>query len=311
MTPTARTVLPTDLVALVSYDGHVYANQAVTLDRIGTQESPHPLETAFEQWFSFATGRHTWISVKGPTLRGLISARKRGAKQAWEIDCLINAEEQDPGVLMSLLDQVTDAAGRSGAMRIFIRVRAGSMVEADIGRCGFAPYRSEQVWKLRQRPGTVRSAPAGIRRRAKQDLFPLFQLYSRATPEQVRRYEGMTLDEWLSTQESLGRRMGQWVRDELEGVSGWLRIAGDGDTGRFDLLCDPPALDDMLACALGKLANRANALGIVATHQEQLMRRLHGLGFDPGDQYTVMVRRTVRPVKEARGVPAVAQTTFG
>ena len=79
MTPTARTVLPTDLVALVSYDGHVYANQAMTLERIGTPDSPHPLETAFEQWFSFATGRHTWISVKGPTLRGLISARKRGS----------------------------------------------------------------------------------------------------------------------------------------------------------------------------------------------------------------------------------------
>ena len=35
MSPTARTVLPTDLVALVSYDGQVYANQAMTLERIG------------------------------------------------------------------------------------------------------------------------------------------------------------------------------------------------------------------------------------------------------------------------------------
>src|SRR5713226_10204812 len=122
MTSTARTVLPTDLVALVSYDGRVYANEAMTRDRIGTEDSPHPLETAFEQWFSFATGRHTCVSVKGPTLRGLVSARKRSGKHAWEIDCLIDAAEGDSGVLMSLLDQITAAAGKSGAMKLFVRL---------------------------------------------------------------------------------------------------------------------------------------------------------------------------------------------
>ena len=103
MTHTARSVLPTDLVALVSYDGRVYANEAMTRDRIATNDSPHPLGTAFEQWLSFATGRHTSISVQGATLRGLVSARKRGSKLAWEIDCLINASE-DNSVAMSLLE---------------------------------------------------------------------------------------------------------------------------------------------------------------------------------------------------------------
>ena len=90
-----RTVRPTDLVALAAYDGRVYPNESVTRDRIGTATSPHPLETALEQWFSFATGRHTWISVKGATLRGLVSARRRGSKAAWEVDCLIDAAEED------------------------------------------------------------------------------------------------------------------------------------------------------------------------------------------------------------------------
>src|SRR5439155_7028911 len=58
MSQTARTVLPTDLVALVSYDGRVYANEAMTRDRIGSDDSPHPIGAAFEQWFNFATGRH-------------------------------------------------------------------------------------------------------------------------------------------------------------------------------------------------------------------------------------------------------------
>jgi hypothetical protein len=310
MTPTARTVLPTDLVALVSYDGHVYANQAMTLDRVGTQDSPHPLETAFEQWFSFATGRHTWISVKGPTLRGLISARKRGSKQAWEIDCLINAEENDPGVLMSLIDQVTDAAGRSGAMKIFLRLPAASAAANDATRCGFAAYRREQIWRLEQEPASIRKTTDNVRRRAKPDQYPLFQLYNAHTPDGIRRYEGMTLTEWIAAQESLGKTA-QYVVEGDGRIEGLLRLAGDGDIGRFDVLGADTVIDALVDAALAKLANRATIFAIVPEHQDHVARVISSMGFMPSDEYVLLARRTVRPVKEAKKVPAIAQTTFG
>jgi hypothetical protein len=321
MTPTARTVLPTDLVALVSYDGHVYANQAMTLDRIGTQDSPSPIEAAFEQWFSFATGRHTWISVKGPTLRGLISARKRGNKQAWEIDCLINAEEDDPGVLMSLVDQVTDAAGRSGAMKIFLRLPADSMASYDAAKCGFAVYRREQVWRLEQepskaRPADTRPTEAVLRRRAKPDAQPLFQLYTAVVPDTLRRFEGMTLTEWTAAQESLGKTAqyvleGEGAAAAAGALDGLLRLAGDGDIGRFDLLGTADVIDALIDAAMARLANRSSLHAIVPEWQEDVARRLDARGFAPAEEYAVLARRTVRPVKEARKVAAVAQTTFG
>jgi hypothetical protein len=310
MTPTARTVLPTDLVALVSYDGHVYANQAMTLDRIGTGDSPHPIETAFEQWFSFATGRHTWISVKGPTLRGLISARKRATKHAWEIDCLIDAEENDPGVLMSLLDQVTDAAGRSGAMKIFLRLPAGSIAEREAPRCGFAAYRREQVWRLEQEAASVRKTADSVRRRAKPDQHALFQLYNASVPDSVRRFEGMTLTEWAAAQETLGKTAHYVIQDDGR-INALVRLAGDGDLGRFDVIADPGQLDAAIDVAQAKLANRKTVIAIVPEHQEDVARRLADRGFAPAEEFTVLARRTVRPVKEARKVPVVAQTTFG
>lgn len=310
MAPNTRTVLPTDLVALVSYDGHVYANQAVTLERIGTQDSPSPIEAAFEQWFSFATGRHTWISVKGPTLRGLISARKRGSKQAWEIDCLINAEEDDPGVLMSLLDQVTDAAGRSGAMKIFLRLPAESMAAQDASRCGFAAYRREQVWRCERDTSPVRKVDSELRRRAKPDQYPLFQLYNATVPEQLRRYEGMTLTEWTAAQEPLGKTA-QYVIEREGRIEGLLRLAGDGDMGRFDLLGGAAVLDDLIEGALARLSNRATLNAIVPEYQEDVARRLAGRGFAPAEEFVVLARRTVRPVTEALKVPAIVQTTFG
>jgi hypothetical protein len=311
LTPTARTVLPTDLVALVSYDGRVYANEAMTLDRIGTQDSPHPLETAFEQWFSFATGRHTWISVKGPTLRGLVSARKRGSKLAWEIDCLIDAEPDDDSVLLSLLDQVTEAAGRSGALRIFVRVPADSRLEASIVRCGFGAYAREQVYVAATKDAAaVRANPGSLRRRAKDDAYRVFQLYNDTVPEAVRRFEAMTFSEWSAAQERIGRAT-QWVSEDDRGrLSGWLRTASDGEIGRFDLLGAPGAIDDLVGVALQKCASRERAYVLVKDYQEPLAGRLETLGFEEGDAYTVLSRRTVHPVKAAQKVPSLARTTF-
>lgn len=310
MTPTARTVLPTDLVALVSYDGRVYANEAMTRDRIGTQDSPNPLGTALEQWFSFATGRHTFVSVKGATLRGLISARKRGSKQAWEIDCLIDAAEDDNGVLMSLLDQMTEAAGRSGAHKIFLRLAVGSAIAQAAPRSGFMPYVREQIYS-RDIDGDVTNAvPDGLRRRSKEDLYPVFQLYNALVPAEVRRLEGMTFEEWISAQESLGR-MTQYVIERDGRIRGWLRVARDGDLGRFDVLAEPDVLDDLIAGALAKVASRERVCVLVPEYHMALASRLDALGFEPDTEYAVFARRTVHPVKARATVPAIVQTTFG
>ena len=309
MSPRVRTVLPTDLVALVSYDGKVYANEAMTRDRIGTQDSPHPLETAFEQWFSFATGRHTWISVKGATLRGLVSARKRGSKLAWEVDCLIHATDDD-GVLMSLLDQLTEAAGKSGALRVFVRLPARSGVERAAARCGFQPYLREQTYRRFVDRGEFRALPDGLRHRTKADQYATFQLYNEVVPAEVRRMEAMTFAEWTAAQESLGRTS-PYVIERDGKVTGTLRVAGDGDAGRFDLLGRLDALDDLIAAGMAKVANRSSAYVLVAEYQDAVARRLAATGFEAAEEYVVLSRKTAHPVKVRRMVPALVRPTLG
>jgi hypothetical protein len=307
MTRTARTVLPTDLVALVSYDGRVYANEAMTRDRVGTQDSPHPLETAFEQWFSFATGRHTWISVKGPTLRGLVSARKRGSKLAWEIDCLINAADADNIVLMSLLDQVTAAAGKSGALKVFLRLPRGCHTERAVMRSGFAVYAFEQSYGRPVDATEPHALPEGLRRRTKADLFALFQLYNALVPQAVRSAEAATLAEWSAAQESLGKTT-QYVLERDGRVRGWLRVARDGDIARFDLLGEPDTVDDLIEAAMAKVAQRRAVYAMAPEHDAGLRSRLESLGFEPGDEYSVLSRRTVRTVKAPKVVARLVRT---
>ena len=306
---TARTVLPTDLVALVSYDGRVYSNEAMTADRTGTRASPHPIETALEQWFSFATGRHTWISVKGATLRGLLSARVRGSKLAWEVDCLIDAATDNSGILMSLLDQMVEAAGKSRVLRVFLRLPRGSFSEQVAMRCGFVPYRGETLFRRDSVADDKHAAPEGLRRRGKADLYGLFQLYNALVPERERRIEALTLNEWKAAQEHLGRTS-QYVLERDGHVAGWLRVAGDGDSGRFDVLAEHDALDGLVEAALAKLGNRGHALALVPDHDPSLQHRLAAAGFGAAEEYSVLCRRTVHEVKVARkATVAIPQIT--
>jgi hypothetical protein len=306
MAPSARTVLPTDLVALVSYDGRVYSNEAMTRDRIGTNDAPHPLGTAIEQWFSFPTGRHTSISVQGSTLRGLVSARKRGSRLAWEIDCLIHAAKEENGVLLALLEQLTRASGKSGALRIFIRLPAASDTRHVVMRCGFAPYQNEVVYS--RQLGDEHHAPAeGLRRRAKSDLYGIFRLYNAIVPHHVRTAEAMTFAEWTAAQESLGKTA-QYVLERDGQVRGWLRVARDGDVARFDVLADHDEIDGLVESALARSAGCHNVHTVVAAHDAFVRERLESLGFVEGDEFTAMARRTVRFVKAARAVSVLAHT---
>lgn len=306
MAPSARTVLPTDLVALVSYDGRVYSNEAMTRDRIGTNDSPHPLGTAIDQWFSFNTGRHTSISVQGATLRGLVSARKRGSRLAWEIDCLIHAADDGNGVLLPLLDQLARAAGKSGALRIFVRLPAASGTLDVVMRCGFAPYENE-VACSRQLGDGPHAAAEGLRRRAKSDLYGLFRLYNAVVPHNVRSAEAMTFAEWAAAQESLGKTA-QYVVERDGAVRGWLRIARDGDIARFDLLAEPDEVESLIESALAKSDGCRSVHTIVPAHDASLRACLASLGFAEGLEYTVMARRTVRLVKAPRAVSVLAHT---
>jgi hypothetical protein len=69
-------------------------------------------------------------------------------------------------------------------------------------------------------------------------------------------------------------------------------------------------LDDLIGAALQKLANRERVYALVPGHQEGVASRLAEMGFEQGETYAVLSRRTVRPVKAAQKVPAVARTTF-
>ncbi len=309
---TARPVRPTDLVALVSFDGRVYANEAHTWDRLGRREGARLLESAFEQWFSFATGRHTWISVEGLTIRGVISARARGSRLAWEVDCLIIASDEPRPTLEALVDQLVVAAARAGTLRLFLRLEAGNTTLDAARALGFMPYVHETLLQLNEPAPAVPLDPTlMLRQRGRADGFALFRLYNAVTPESVRRYEAATYAEWIAGQErrSQGRGRHDLVA-ELDGRTvGWLRAVPDGEIGRIDLLLHSDAAAHgaaLLAHAAGLLGRRRPVYSLVPRYAENLLALHREQGFEPVAEYHGVVKRLVTPIKEPKPVRVAA-----
>jgi hypothetical protein len=210
---------------------------------------------------------------------------------------------------MSLLDRVSDGAGRGGAEKIFLRLATESPVLAVARRAGFVPFVTESVYTHQgpvsaEQPGETHSGHNGqrsvlsLRRSSRADAYPLFQLYNVAVPESVRRVEAATFAEWLAAQERrwLTRRSTQLVLERDGRLGAWTRAAADGDIGRFDLLANPrelELLEPILLAALARLSRQGILLALVPEYQEPLSRLLKRLGFERRQQYVVMARTAV------------------
>lgn len=306
-----RAVRPTDLVALVSFDGRVYPNEAKTRSRIDrTDAAPHPLERALEQWFSFATGCHTWISVRGATLRGLVSARRRGAKTVWELDCVINAAEDDDSICLGLLEQALRDAARSHVDRVFLRLSAESAVLPIARRLGFCAYQHETLFSSaapRPLPHHLDALPR-FRKVTRSDERALFDLYRACTPEQVREAEAVTFEEWKAAQDRswLVGRVSQQLAERDGRAVAWYRSAVDGDRADFDLLLHPAerAREALFDVALGHIGGR-RAVTLVSSSASGLMQSLQRRGFERGPEFVSLVMRTAVTVKAPQLAPAV------
>ena len=306
-----RAVRPTDLVALVSFDGRVYPNEAKTRSRIGkTDAAPHPLERALEQWFSFATGCHTWISIRGATLRGLVSARRRSSRSVWELDCVINAAEDDDSICLGLLDQALKDAARAHVEKVFLRLSAESGVLPLARKLGFCAYQHEMLFSSaapRTLPHHLDAHPR-FRKVTRADEPALFELYKTCTAEQVREAEAATFGEWRAAQDRswLVGRVSQQLAERDGHVAAWYRSAIDGDCANFELLIDPsePSREAFFDVALGQIGGRS-AMTLVSNSASSLVQGLLRRGFERGPEFASLVMRTAVTVKAPQLAPAV------
>lgn len=291
----ARHPLPTDIVALVSFDGHVYPNEAHPFDRLGVVQTARPLERALEQWFSFATGKNTWVSVRGATIRGLISARPRAKRSAWEVEVLINASD-DESVALALFSRMTAGVIKQGAERVFLRVGADSGFRETARSAGFFRYSSEVLYKREARYWRPSRSDVPLRSRAKSDAFGIYELYNRVAPATVRAIEGLTFREWQAAQEKWGGRCSDLLLEEDGLITGWVRVM-PGNTGRIHALAERPPYDSLLGAGLDVLQDR-EVFCLAPDYNVELASALGRFSFEPMASYLSLAKRLTKPVEQ-------------
>lgn len=289
----ARPPRPTDLVALVTFDGVVRENQAVTRDRLGKAPgTPRPLSAAVEQWLHL--GRWTWVSVRGRSIVGIATARELSAPSAWELDTLIDAGD-DPAVVADLLRQAAQSAARANVTHVLLRAPSDAPAAQQAARAGFAKVLDERLWGGHLQ---VDATAEGVRDWREGDDVACFQLYSRALPVSARSVLAMTRQEANAVHERRWHERGRSLVGEHDGrIVGLARVARSG--GQFSLMVEPGHRD----AAQALLAAVSERLGKTAVHRALIPacgadeeHALRDAGLEPGSEFTLFCHRTARPV---------------
>jgi hypothetical protein len=309
----ARSVLPTDLLALAAHNRRAYPNEAWPRERLGVAgASPLALGVAVDQLRALGRGRRVWISGTRRHLEGLASARQRGGRQAWEIDCLIDATA-DQTATATLLDRAVADVGRCGGEKLFIRLAAGSALLPEVREAGFLSYR-EEVLYARVGVASDEGDPA-LRVMNPSDSYPAYRLYNVTTPESVRRLEAATFGEWHAAQERHWLRGGVALVSDHEGrLDVVVRAARLGQGVAVDLMVDDAATsraEALVRSAVQAVDGAHLPIFILTAKGSSVVGAIESAGFDLQGEYVSLLRRTTRTVAVRQLMPAIANTAVG
>ena len=252
--------------------------------------------TFWRQSLSLSSNRVTVGDWNGMSLSSLASARIRSGARAWEVDRL---HLKDREQALDLLEQIVQCAGSRGAERVFLRLPCDSEIVDEARRAGFFPYYEElhltgNAW-LPDAPvsGDVPSSFTAADRCA-PDQQGLFQLYCAATPQRVREGIGVTIDQWLDSQEPAQPRRNETVLKVDDKIVGWRMREPFGKTAAGRLVGHPDYPET--APHLVRMSCQAQNW-LVPDYQEHIAGLLDHQGLQEAGRYTVLIKTITVPVR--------------
>ncbi len=261
--------------------------------------------------------RVTQVWRNGARLAALGSARRLGGPKAWEIDHLYLCGSQtvlhlEEEIYPALLENLVLSARERGAERVFLRCGSGSEVAIVAQRAGFFHYFNEVLFegtgqvegnKNFQTPGgNDDTAPELVRDRLPQDTHGLFQLFSAATPQQVRVGLGFTLDQWRDSQEPCRGR--EWVAAHSDRMTGWAALWSHGGESHGEVMIHPDH-PELLPVMVGRvLAQPGRQKWLVPDYQEPTVDLLLRNGFQETAEIAILAK-TVATQKFSHNIAVV------
>ena len=237
------------------------------------------------------TNRVTVGDWDGISLSSLASARVRSGIRSWEIDRL-HLKESEQG--FELLEQAVYSAGCRGAERVFLRVPCDSELVDTARMVGFFPYFKEAHLAGAGAPSNTCLTGFSVEHRTPTDLQGLFQLYNAATPQEVRRGIGMTIDEWMDSQEPVQTGRKELVL-KLDGkIVGW-RMCESFSKATAGQTLGHPDYPDSTRYLVGISCNTQKWL--VPNYQQNVAGLLKRQGLQEVGRYTMLIKTVSVPVR--------------
>lgn len=236
---------------------------------------------------------------RGLTYRGVAVARELSGGAGWEMVSIRIARPKDDETIIGLCEGMALEVAQRGGRTVYLRYAEGSPHAAALKRGGFFPYRIEHLYAVR--PGAGPSETP-FRAAGRADRHGVFRLYCRAVPENVRRNEAPTQQDWRAVLDSFETDR-EYVLDGPNGLAAW---AGIGDRECHVLFEQADGGVVEAALDLIELHCARHGSLVVAEHQIALESAAVERGYPALGVRLMCARRLalLNPLKEVVAVPA-------
>jgi len=236
---------------------------------------------------------------RGLSYRGVVVAKELSGGAGWEVESLRIAREKDDETVTALLAGAGTEAARRGGRTLYMRLPEGSPHGSAVRKGGLMVYTEEHLLALVRTKAAVES---GFRPASRHDRHGIFRLYCRTVPENVRRQEAPTQQDWRAIHDSFNCDR-QFVLDGEGALAAWIGIGGR----EVRLLADsavPTVIDEALD-VMEAQEGRHNIL-VTMQYQFDVQRRAMDRGYTELGTRLLCARRLAvfNTLKEVVAVPA-------
>jgi hypothetical protein len=236
---------------------------------------------------------------RGLGYRGVLAARELAGGAGWETLSLRLTRPKDDDTTIALIAGACGEVARRGGRTMYLRYAEGSPHGDAIRRAGMFAYRLERLYAV---PPSPKPGDTLFRPITRSDRHGIFRLYCRVVPENVRRQEAPTQQDWRAVLDSFDCDH-EYVLPADDSLAAWVGIGEREahvliDSGREGVA--DAALD------LVETHGARNGNIVIAEHQGDIEHRAIGRGYTALGVRLMCSRRlaVLNPLKEVVAVPA-------
>ena len=200
-----HTIYPKDFLGLLGLGIHQAANLATPYSELNDQTSRN---FGWEVLSSLAAQKNrnmeSILVTNGLGNSAFIVIKKPAGSSTWEIKLLL-VEGKDKGVLSRAISDAINVSIKNSGRRMLFRIESQSGIAKTMASYGFKSYSTESFYSLNTNMQKVKFGPDldaasfSYRYKENKDDYPLFTLYNKQLPREVRLGEGITFDTWVET----------------------------------------------------------------------------------------------------------------